>query len=280
MNIKITADSTCDLSPRLVEENGIQIVPLYVTKEGKSYRDGVEIVPQDIFDYVAAGNDPCKTAAVSVGDYADIFASLSREYDAVIHLNISSEFSSCYQNACIAAEEFGNVYPVDTRNLSTGSGHVVLEAARLVREGLSAPEIVERLNEYVQKVEASFLIDKLEYLKKGGRCSSLAALGANLLSLKPCIEVVDGKMQVGKKYRGKFGACLVSYVKERLADRDDLQEDLIFVTHTPCDEGVVEMVEETVRAQGKFKTLERTSAGCTVSSHCGPNTLGILFVRK
>lgn len=280
MRIKITADSTCDLSAKLIAEHDIFIVPLYVTKEGKSYKDGLEIVPQDIFDYVDAGNDPCKTAAVSVGDYVDIFAPFAKEYDAVIHLNISAEFSSCYQNACIAAEEFDNVYPVDTRNLSTGSGLVVLEAARLAREGLDAKEIVEQLKEYVHKVEASFLIDKLDYLKKGGRCSALAALGANLLSLKPCIEVVDGKMQVGKKYRGSYEKSLLSYVKERLSGREDLDESLIFLTYTQCSEETISAVEQAIRENSRFAVIEKTTAGCTISSHCGPNTLGILFVKK
>ena len=280
MRIKITADSTCDLSAKLIAEHDICIVPLYVTKEGKSYKDGLEIVPQDIFDYVDAGNDPCKTAAVSVGDYEDIFAPFAKEYDAVIHLNISAEFSSCYQNACIAAEEFDNVYPVDTHNLSTGSGLVVLEAARLAREGLDAKEIVEQLKEYVHKVEASFLIDKLDYLKKGGRCSALAALGANLLSLKPCIEVVDGKMQVGKKYRGSYEKSLLSYVKERLSGREDLDESLIFLTYTQCSEETISAVEQAIRENSRFAVIEKTTAGCTISSHCGPNTLGILFVKK
>ena len=277
MNIKITADSTCDLSKELMEENNIEILPLYVVKDGASYRDGLEITPQDIFDFVAQGNDPCKTAAVSEADYADCFSRLSSQYDAVIHINISAEFSSCYQNACLAARQFSNVYPVDSRNLSTGSGHVVMEAVRLVNMGLAAEDIVRRLQELAGRVEASFLIDSLEYLYKGGRCSSLAALGANLLHLKPCIEVVDGKM---KKYRGPFEKCLLSYVKDRLDGRDDLVKDRIFVTHTPCDAKTVEAVKKSVKQYGGFSQVVETQAGCTISSHCGPNTLGVLFIRK
>jgi len=280
MNIKITADSTCDLSKELMEENNIEILPLYVVKDGASYRDGLEITPQDIFDFVAQGNDPCKTAAVSEADYADCFSRLSSQYDAVIHINISAEFSSCYQNACLAAQQFSNVYPVDSRNLSTGSGHVVMEAVRLVNMGLAAEDIVRRLQELAGRVEASFLIDSLEYLYKGGRCSSLAALGANLLHLKPCIEVVDGKMKVGKKYRGPFEKCLLSYVKDRLDGRDDLVKDRIFVTHTPCDAKTVEAVKKSVKQYGGFSQVVETQAGCTISSHCGPNTLGVLFIRK
>lgn len=280
MNIKITADSTCDLSKELVEENEIELLPLYVVKEGVSYRDGLEIAPQDIFDFVAQGNEPCKTAAVSVADYEDCFSRLSPQYDAVIHINLSAEFSSCYQNACLAAQQFSNVYPVDSRNLSTGSGHIVMEAVRLAKMGLSAPDIVRRLQDLTSRVEASFLIDSLEYLHKGGRCSSLAALGANLLHLKPCIEVVDGKMKVGKKYRGTFEKCLLAYVKERLENRDDLVTDRIFVTHTPCDTKTVEAVKKSVKQYGGFSQVTETQAGCTISSHCGPNTLGVLFIRK
>lgn len=280
MKIKITADSTCDLSKELVEECQIEILPLYVVKNGASYQDGLEITPQDIFDFVAQGNDPCKTAAVSVADYTACFARLSPQYDAVIHINISAEFSSCYQNACLAAQQFPNVYAVDSRNLSTGSGHVVLEAVRMADLGLSAPEIVRRLQDLAGRIEASFVIDSLEYLYKGGRCSSLAALGANLLHLKPCIEVVDGQMKVGKKYRGSFEKCLLSYVEERLKDRKDLLEERIFVTHTPCDPKTVEAVKENVKRFGRFSQILETEAGCTVSSHCGPNTLGILFIRR
>ena len=280
MNIKITADSTCDLSKELVEENEIELLPLYVVKEGVSYRDGLEIAPQDIFDFVAQGNEPCKTAAVSVADYEDCFSRLSPQYDAVIHINLSAEFSSCYQNACLAAQQFSNVYPVDSRNLSTGSGHIVMEAVRLAKMGLSAPDIVRRLQDLTSRVEASFLIDSLEYLHKGGRCSSLAALGANLLHLKPCIEVVDGKMKVGKKYRGTFEKCLLAYVKERLENRDDLVTDRIFVTHTPCDAKTGDAVKKSVKQYGGFSQVTETQAGCTISSHCGPNTLGVLFIRK
>lgn len=280
MNIKITADSTCDLSEQLVAQQEIGIVPLYVVKEGKSYQDGLEIKPQDIFDYVAQGNEPCKTAAVSITDYADYFSGLSAQYDAVIHISLSAEFSSCYQNACLAAQQFPNVFVVDSRNLSTGSGLMVLEAARLAKMGLAPQEIVSRLEELAGRVEASFLIDSLLYLHKGGRCSSLAALGANLLHLKPCIEVKDGKMQVGKKYRGPFEKCLLAYVKDRLDGRDDLAAGRIFVTHTRCNPRTVELVKKTVKEYGVFQQITETEAGCTISSHCGPNTLGILFIRK
>lgn len=280
MNIKITADSTCDLSPELCEKYGISILPLYIVKEGKSYKDMAEIVPQDIFDHVSAGGTITSTAAINTDDYIRYFTQPSEEYDAVIHINISSDFSSCHQNARIAAEEFSNVYVIDSRNLSTGSGLVVLAAAEMAQSGKEPEEICKALNELTSKVEASFVIDKLDYLRKGGRCSALAALGANLLSLKPCIEVKNGKMGVGKKYRGKFDVCIEKYVIERISGREDIDKKRIFITHTPCDKKIVDNVRRIIAKTCDFEEILETDAGCTVSSHCGPNTLGILFVRK
>ena len=239
-----------------------------------------DIVPQDIFDHVSAGGEITSTAAVNVDDYINCFKPLAEEYDAVIHLDISSEFSSCYQNACIAAEELRNVHVVDTRNLSTGSGLLVLEAAEMAEKGVAPEVIANALRETTAKVEASFVVDKLDYLRKGGRCSALAALGANLLSLRPCIEVRDGKMGVGKKYRGLFEKCIMQYVRERLEGRTDIDTKRIFITHTPCQDGLVDLVRKEILKYVKFNEILETTAGCTVSSHCGPNTLGILFIRK
>ncbi len=198
----------------------------------------------------------------------------------MLPINIGSGFSSCYQNACIAAEEFDNVKVVDSMNLSTGQGLVVLEACRLAKECATLEELREKVQAFTEKVEASFLVDKLNYLAKGGRCSAVAALGANLLNLKPCIDVKDGKMGVSKKYRGKYAKCLATYVQERLADRDDIRRDVLFVTKTSVSEEEYGAVMEAVQAYGNFETVYETLAGCTVSCHCGPGTLGVLFVRK
>ena len=280
MRILISSDSTCDLSKSYVEEHNISIRPLCVIKDGQSYRDGVDIIPQDIFSHVAAGGSMCTTAANNVDDYLTHFREKRKEYDAIIHINISAEFSSCYQNACIAAEEVENVYVVDSRNLSTGHGLVVCEAVKLVEEGkLSPAEIAESLRELTGRVEASFILDQLEYLRKGGRCSALAALGANLLKLKPCIEVKDGKMGVGKKYRGKFDKCVLEYIKERLDNRDDLCYDRIFITMTTLPEQLKKDIRALVESY-PFEIIDETTAGCTVSCHCGPDTIGVLFVRS
>ena len=280
MNIKILSDSTCDLSEALLKEHDITLVPLTVIKEGKEYKDGLTITPAEIFAHVANGGELCSTSANSVGEYQDIFAQYADKYDGILHINIGSGFSSCYQNANIAASEFENVKVVDSMNLSTGQGLVVLEACRLANECTSLDELHEKVQNFVEKVEASFLVDKLNYLAKGGRCSAVAALGANLLNLKPCIDVKDGKMGVSKKYRGKYAKCLSSYVQERLADRDDIRRDVLFVTKTSVEDEEYAAVMEAIREYGKFETVYETQAGCTVSCHCGPGTLGILFVRK
>lgn len=280
MNIKILSDSTCDLSQEILAQHNISLVPLTVVKDGKEYKDGVTITPAEIFAHVAAGGDLCSTSANSVGEYADEFAKYANEYDGVLHINIGSGFSSCYQNACIAASDFDNVKVVDSQNLSTGQGLVALEACKLAKECATLEELHEKVQAFTEKVEASFLVDKLVYLAKGGRCSAVAALGANLLNLKPCIDVKDGKMGVSKKYRGKYGKCLASYVQERLENREDIRRDVLFVTKTSVSDEEYAAVMEAVNAYGHFETVYETNAGCTVSCHCGPGTLGVLFVRK
>ena len=225
MNIKITSDSTCDLSKELLDKHNITIIPLTVVKDDKAYTDGVTITTDEIFTHVAAGGALCSTTAVSVGEYQEWFEKFSKDYDAIIHINISSDLSACYQNARLAAAEFDNVVVVDSRNLSTGQGLVVLKACELAASCFNVEEIKSILDDFTIKVESSFLVDRLDYLVKGGRCSSVAALGANLLNLKPCIEVKDGKLTVVKKYRGNYAKTLASYVKERLSNRDDIDRD-------------------------------------------------------
>lgn len=280
MNIKIISDSTCDLSPELLTKYDISLVPLIVMKGDQEYQDGLTITPADIFAHVAAGGSLCTTAARSVGFYQEAFARYAGEYDGILHVNLSSEFSSSYQNACLAAEEFENVRVVDSRNLSTGQGLVVLKACELAKTAVSLDALKQDLDAFTQRVEASFVVDKLDYLVKGGRCSSAAALGANLLNLKPCIEVKNGKMVVGKKYRGNFTKCLRNYIHDRLQGREDLDPGMVFVTHTTISEECHDTVMEAVRSSGAFEIVCETIAGCTISCHCGPGTLGILFVRK
>ena len=280
MKIKILSDSTCDLSAEQIAANDIAIVPLTVIKNDEEFKDAVTITPDVIFDHVANGGSLCTTSANSVGEYQDWFEKFSGDYDGVIHINIGSGFSSCYQNACLAAGEFDNVRVVDSMNLSTGQGLVVLEACRLAKDATDLDELADQIRAYTERVEASFLLSRLDYMVKGGRCSSVVALGANLLNLKPCIEVKNGKMSVVKKYRGNFDKALAMYVKDRLADREDLVGDILFVTKTPVSDECYCAVMKAVSEYGKFDTVYETNAGCTVSCHCGPGTLGVLFVRK
>ncbi len=280
MNIKILSDSTCDLSQELIAQNNITIMPLTIIKNGVQYHDCVTITPAEIFEHVAAGGSLCTTTAINVGEYEDFFAKYANDYDGVIHINIGAGFSSSYQNACLAAESFNNVRAIDSANLSTGQGLVVLYACKIAKECTSLDELVEKLNAFTPKVEASFLLDRLEYMVKGGRCSAAAALGANLLALKPCIEVKDGKMSVVKKYRGNYAKCLSSYIKDRITGREDLERDILFVTRTPLADECMKAVKETVDNCADFQNIYWTEAGCTISCHCGPGTMGVLFVRK
>ena len=278
--ICISADTTCDMPKELQEKYNIHIIPLYITFGDKSYLDGIEMTPDDLYKRYEEEGDLPKTSAVSIGDFTDYFGKLLKDYDQVIHFSLSSGLSCTYQNATLAAEEFdGRVFVLDSKNLSTAQSLSIIYAAELLAEGKTAEEIVDVVSCYIDRVDASFIIESLEFLHKGGRCSTVAALGANLLNIKPCIEVQDGKMDVGKKYRGKFKVVLQKYVEEKLAG-DDFDTKRIFVTHAGCDDDVVDMVYQAVKDTGIFSEILLARAGCTISSHCGRNTLGILFAHK
>ena len=278
MAIKITSDSTCDLSKDLLERYQVTVMPLCVNLGDKVYRDGESIMPTDIFNYVSETGNLPTTSAINIGDYQDFFAPLAAEYEAVIHINLGSGFSSCHQNALLAAEVFDNVYAVDSCNLSSGQGLLVIEAALAALRGEKAEDIVAMLKELTGRIDTSFVLDKLDYLAKGGRCSSVVALGANLLKLKPCINLEHGKMDVGKKYRGVWSKTLPGYAKDRLEGKD-VCKDRVFITWTSCPPEVVAELRAQLEAEGFGEILE-TVAGSTVTSHCGPNTLGVLFIRN
>lgn len=281
MKVKIISDSTCDLSKELIEKFSITIVPLYVTMNEQAKKDGLEVVPEDIYEYVEKNNKLPTTSAANVGDYIEVFKYWREQGFEIVHFNISCDFSSTHHNACIAAEEVGGVYVVDSKNLSTGQGLAVLHGAEMAEQGKSAKEIFEECTALTSKIEASFVVDSIDYLYKGGRCSALAAFGANLLKLKPCIEVKDGKMSPGKKYRGNISRVMLNYVQERLNGRDDIDKHRIFITHTKCsDEDVQAVKDKILELCPDFEEILETTAGCTVTTHCGPNTLGILFIRK
>ena len=279
--IRITADSTCDLSPELLAQYNIETLPLYIIHDGTEYKDGVDITPDALYEKVRASGKLGSTAAVNVDDYLAFFSRLRETCETVIHFTISSEMSSCCQNARIAAEEVGGVYVIDSRNLSTGIGLQVLRACELAQKGMAAEVIVSAITAMADKVDASFVPDKLEYLKMGGRCSAVAALSATLLRIHPCIQVREGSMGVGKKYTGSHEAVLMKYLKDRLAKLEDVDLSRVFITHSGMsDPALVDKVKDAVLAIAPFEDVQVTRAGCTISNHCGPNTLGVLFCKK
>ncbi|MBQ8788392.1 MAG: DegV family protein [Oscillospiraceae bacterium] len=278
--IKIISDSTADLPKELIEKYDIEVLPLSVTLGENSYKDGLEISAQDIFKYYEETKGLPKTSAVSVLEYTEAFTPwVEKGYD-IIHFTISSTMSSCYQNACIAAVELGHVWSIDSANLSSGIGLQVVLAAELAAKGESAEVIAKHIAEAKTRVDASFILNQLEFLHKGGRCSGVAALGANLLKLKPCIEVVEGKMKVGKKYRGAYEKCAIEYVRDRLEGNDNIETDIIFLTWTGVDAHLLKEIEKEIKKYHRFHTIIVNEAGSTITGHCGPGTFGILYFRK
>ncbi len=278
--IKITCDSTCDLTEEIYTKYGVEVFPLGITLGEELYSDGVDVSAPKIFDYVKETGILPKTSAIAMADYIDVFEKYVSEGYDVIHINISSEFSSCHQNAKLAAEEVGHVYPIDSRNLSSGSGHLVMAAAEMAAQGMETADIVASLEEMKARLDVSFVLQTLDYLKKGGRCSGVVALAATALQLRPEIVVVEGTMKVGKKYRGSMEKSITDYVKGRLAGRDDIQLNRIFITHSYVPAELVERVKALVAELQPFAEIIETKAGCTISSHCGPACLGVLFFKK
>lgn len=280
MKVKVTADSTCDLPEELVKERNIKVFPLYIVRDGEALRDGVDITPDEMYAYTKQTGKLCSTSAVTVADYSDGWTECLEEYDAVVHVAFSSELSVTCANARLAAESFDKVYIVDSLNLSTGYGQLALDAADMAAEGKEPAEIVAEIERLREKMDVSFVINTLEFLRKGGRCTTVQALGANLLSLKPVIEVHDGKMTVGKKYRGKIEAAYIQYIHERLEGQDDIDPRRIFITDSGLPDELRARLREEVLSCQPFKEVHNTRAGCTVSGHCGPYTMGILYYHK
>ena len=278
--IKIIADSTCDISPELAKKYDIDIHPFVVNLGEDSYHDGVDISTDDILKYYRETGKLSKTAAAPPDEYEKLFRQWDPEEYDVLFFTISSEFSSAYANACMGAEGLDNIYIVESANLSTGILLVVLSAWDMIQSGMTASEIAKKLPDIVPKVRASFVIDTLEFLWKGGRCSGVAALGANLLKLKPCIEVIDGKMSVGKKYRGNIDKVVPQYISDRLASTPRVVRKRVFITHTFESRAAVDAALKQARDSGMFDEVLETRAGCTIFSHCGPNTLGILYIEE
>ena len=278
MNIRISADSTADLSPELLEKYNIATMPLHVSLGENDYLDGVTITPEDIYKYYEDTKKLPKSGARSAEEYKEYFEHLlSDGYDAVVHFCISADMSVSYANAESAAKELSNVFVVDSRQLSTGIGLLVLDACDMAEQGLSAQEIFDRAILRRNESKSSFIVDTLEFLYKGGRCSALAYLGANLLSIKPCLEVKNGLIGVESKSMGRYRRCVAKYcesIRDKITNPDPKR---VFVTHTKMDEGITEQVIATVKSWGIFDEVLETTAGSTVTTHCGANTIGILY---
>ena len=279
--ILISADSTCDLSPELVERYNINIVPLHVIFNDVDHKDGVDVIPQDLYDYYEETGNLASTSATSVGEYIDAFKPFIEQGYEIVHINLGSALSAAYNNCVLASKQLPGVYAVDSCNLSTGMGLLVIKAAEMRDEDLmTAKGIAKRLGELTSQSHASFVVDILDYLVAGGRCSSAAALAVNLLKIKPSIEVhnEDGSMTTGKKYRGSYNKAMVKYIEDQLSKNKHIDLDRCFVTHTKMDQETVDLAIQTVKDTLPFKEVLETTAGCTISSHCGPGTLGVLFM--
>lgn len=280
--IILSADSTCDLDEELKERYHVHYFPLHIILDEKEYRDNIDITPEDIYREYYDRKVLPKTAAVNVQEYIDHFRPWVEAGYEIIHINLGHSLSSVYQNCCLAAEELGHIHVVDSCNLSTGTGLLVVAAGKLIEQGMDAALIAEELRRRTRNCHASFVLDTLTFLHAGGRCSSVAALGANVLKLKPCIQVDnrDGSMTVGKKYRGPLDKVLKKYVQDELAKYRDINTDLLFITHSGISQEYITLVKNTVQETMNFKEIHITKASCTISCHCGPNTLGILFETK
>ena len=280
MNIKITADSTCDLSGALLQEWNISLMPMHILMGEESYLDGVSIRPADVFAHVQNGGKMPKSAAANLVEYADFFDPFAKEYDAVIHISVSSKLSSCYQNACLAAQQFENVSVVDSQNICTGQGYLVLQAAKWAADGLPPKNISMRLQDLAKRVELSFVLNQLDYMAKSGRCSGVLAFGANILGIKPSLAVIDGELKVVRKYRGSLPICVGKYITDQLANREDIDRSMVFISSTQAKPGCMEAIKAGLRQYGNFENVYETDIGTTIGGYSGPGTIGIVFARK
>lgn len=275
--IAISLDSACDLSKELIKKYDFKIIPFGVNLGDKFFYDG-EITPEEIFEYADNNKTLPKTNAVNEESFKEHFAKILNDYDAIIHFDISSEMSSAYQNAVNASKNFKNVYVVDSRTLSTAISLEAIYAKKLTETMDDPAKIVELVKKRIPAVQASFIIERLDYLYKGGRCSGLALLGANLLKIRPEIEVLNGNMKNTEKFRGKMADCVTKYCRATLEKYNHPDKSVIFITHSVADKELVDAAKAVVSEYG-FENVYETTAGCTVSSHCGKNTLGILYIN-
>ena len=278
--VVITADTTCDLSEELKARFGIRTIPLTIQLGDDCYLDGVDFSAEDIYTRYRTDGTLPKTAAPGIQQFTDFFTEILNTGAEIVHLDISSELSGSFNNACIAASELSGVYTVDSRSLCTGVGLLAIEGAECAGRGMCASDIAQHLGDLIDKVDTSFVLDTLEFMWKGGRCSGVTALGANLLHLKPALEMRDGRLSVYKKYRGNIRSVYRQYVRERLASAD-IRPNHVFVTNSgEVPQEIIEELNDMVCTAVPGAEVHNSRAGCTVTSHCGPKTLGVLFLRK
>ena len=283
MSVKIISDSTCDLSPDLIKKYGIKIMPLHIVLGDKEYEDGFSITPDEIYKWSDENNATPKTSAINLEYTMDIFRPIIEAGDEIVCFGISGEMSTTVNVMRLAAEELeaeDRIFIIDSRNLSTGIGLQVIEAAIMAAEGHSAAQIAGRIAEIIPRVRASFVIDTLKYLHRGGRCSGMAAFAGTALKLHPKIVVNEGKMSPTKKYMGNISRVVMNYVREMEKNLRNAETDRVFITHSGCSKAIVSDVRRYLEELGIFSEILETRAGCVVSSHCGPNTLGVLFIEK
>lgn len=280
--IRIVADSTCDLTKDLLERYDITTIPLCIVMDEKSYYDGEEVTPDDIYKWADENNTTPKTAAITFEKAEEVLKPFMEAGDDIIFFGIASGMSTtCNVIRLIGEqEEYERIFIVDSQNLSTGIGHLVVKAAELVKEGKTAEEIVEIVNAARSRVRASFVVDTLTYLARGGRCSAASAMLGTMLKLHPMIVVKDGAMGASKKYRGSIDSALQKYVKDLREDLLAAESDRVFITHSGCKEETIDAVYQFVKELGYFKEIHITRAGGVISSHCGPGTLGVLYCEK
>ena len=281
--IRIVADSTCDLGPELAERYGITILPLHVLLGDKEYRDGVDITIEEIYEWANQNKSTPKTSAPSVDDAVAVFKPIVEKGDEVIAFSISSSMSASYEYMIMAAgilEAEDKITVIDSANLSTGIGLLVVEAAVLAGRGMSRDEVVAGIEKLKPMVRASFVVDTLIYLHRGGRCSGVAALAGTALKLHPKIMVTDGAMHPEKKYRGKYSNIVLDYAKDMEKELKTARKDRVFITHSSIDQAVIDQVREYLKDLGVFDEILVTRAGGVISSHCGPGTLGVLFIAN
>lgn len=279
--IKLVTDSTCDLSEELIKRYTIEVIPLYVNFKNKSYLDGVDIIVPEMYDMVKESNELPKTAAPSPGIFHDVFEKYLNEGYDVLYTGIGSKFSASFNSATIAKDmlKTDKIYLVDSLNLSTGSGLLLLKAGQMIETGKTAGEIKSTLENIVPKVRSQFVINTLDYLYKGGRLNALSAFLGTMMRFKPIIKVRDGVMGVGKKGRGKVENAINIMIGDMLNEKEDIDEDFMMITHSLANEEA-KYIRSKIETQVNVKNIYETQAGCVISSHCGKGTIGVLYILK